>query len=180
MSKRDLKTYLKGLKKAQLEEQILDLYTRFKPVKTYYNFVFNPNEDKLLDEAKFKISKEYFPLNTRKPKMRRSIAQKIIKHFIQLGVEPYVVAEIMLYNIEIAQEFISDKTIKQDGTFNDNGFFAIQKVGKRKFLIVVNNQIYKELDGVDHIVPDSYFFDGNSLTFYGVKKRSFYQFTMSL
>ena len=139
MSKRDLKTYLKGLKKAQLEEQILDLYTRFKPVKTYYNFVFNPNEDKLLDEAKFKISKEYFPLNTRKPKMRRSIAQKIIKHFIQLGVEPYVVAEIMLYNIEIAQEFTSDKTIKQDAFYksmlksfkeaveftNENGIYSV-------------------------------------------------------
>lgn len=66
------------------------------------------------------------------------------------------------------------------GEFNDDGFFAIQKVGKRKFLIVVNNQIYKELDDVDYIVSDSYFFDGKSLTFYGVKKRSFYQFTMSL
>ncbi|MFW5983291.1 MAG: hypothetical protein ACOCQ4_02230 [bacterium] len=66
------------------------------------------------------------------------------------------------------------------GTFSDNGFFAIQKVGNGKFLIVVNNQVYKELDGVDHIVSDSYFFDGNSLTFYGVKKSSFYQFTMSL
>lgn len=66
------------------------------------------------------------------------------------------------------------------GTFNDNGFFAIQKVGKGKFLIIVNNQVYKELDDVDYIVPDNYFFDGKSLTFYGVKKRSFYQFTLNL
>ncbi|HBY67138.1 MAG TPA: hypothetical protein DEG69_04860, partial [Flavobacteriaceae bacterium] len=66
------------------------------------------------------------------------------------------------------------------GEFNDDGFFAIQKVGKGKYLIVVNNQIYKELDDVDYILPDSYFFDGKSLIFYGVKKRSFYQFTMSL
>ncbi len=66
------------------------------------------------------------------------------------------------------------------GAFNDNGFFAIQKVENGKFLIVVNNQVYKELDDVDYIVSDSYFFDGKSLTFYGVKKRSFYQFTMSL
>src|SRR5665811_2031669 len=86
MSKRELKIYLKELTKAQLQEQVLDLYARFKPVKTYYNFVFKPNEEKLLDEAKFKISKEYFPVNTRKPKARRSVAQKIIKHFIQLGV----------------------------------------------------------------------------------------------
>lgn len=66
------------------------------------------------------------------------------------------------------------------GEFSDNGFFAIQKVGKRKFLIVANNQIYKELDNIDYIISDSYFFDGKSLIFYGVKNRSFYQFTLSL
>jgi hypothetical protein len=66
------------------------------------------------------------------------------------------------------------------GIINDNGFFAIQKVDKRKYLIVVNNQVYKELDDVDRIVSDSFFFDGKSLIFYGVKKRSFYQFNLSL
>ncbi len=66
------------------------------------------------------------------------------------------------------------------GEFNDNGFFAIQKVGKKKFLIIINNQIYNELDDVDYIVSDSYFFDGKSLTFYGVKNRSFYQFNINL
>lgn len=66
------------------------------------------------------------------------------------------------------------------GEFNDNGFFAIQKVGKKKFLIIINNQIYKELDDVDYIVSDSYFFDGKSLIFYGVKNRSFYQFNSNL
>jgi len=117
MSKRDLKIYLKELKKKQLEEQILDLYTRFKPVKTYYNFVFKPNEQNLIDEAKFKINKEYFPTNTRKPKARRSIAQKIIKHFIQLGVDPFLIADFMAYNIEVAQQFSIEKEIKQEAFF---------------------------------------------------------------
>lgn len=66
------------------------------------------------------------------------------------------------------------------GAFKDNGFFAIQRVGKGEFLIVVNNQVYKELDNVDYILSDSYFFDGKSLTFYGVKKGSFYQFNINL
>ena len=109
MSKRYLKAYLKELTKEQLEEQVLDLYTRFKPVKTYYNFVFKPNEQKLLDEAKFKIGKEYFPVNGKKPKARRSVAQKIIKHFIQLGVEPFVVADVMLFNVEVALEYNAKK-----------------------------------------------------------------------
>ena len=114
MSKRDLKKYLNELSKEQLEEQVLDLYARFKEVKTFYDFVFQPKEDKLLEEAKFKIAKEYFPVNSRKPKLRRSVAQKIIKHFIQLGVDVYVIADVMLFNIEIAQQYSAEKPIKQD------------------------------------------------------------------
>lgn len=118
MSKRALKSYLGELTKKQLQEQLLDLYTRFKPVKTYYNFVFNPKEEKLLDDAKFKISKEYFPVNTRKPKTRRSVAHKIIKHYIQLGVDAFVIADVMLFNIEIAQKFTARKLIKQDSFYS--------------------------------------------------------------
>ena len=117
MSKRDLKVYLKELKKKQLEEQILDLYDRFNEVKTFYNFVFKPKEDKLLEDAKFKISKEYFPVNNRKPKARRSVAQNIIKHFIQLGVDAYIVADVMLFNIEVAQRFSAQKEIKQESFY---------------------------------------------------------------
>ncbi|WP_348824780.1 DUF6155 family protein [Flavobacterium aestuarii] len=118
MSKRDLKKYLNDLNKEQLEEQILELYEKFSPVKVYYDFVFNPKEDRLLQECKLKISHEYFPLQTKgkrkKPKMRRSVAQKYIKHFITLGVDPFVIADVMLYNIEIAQTFASENTIKQE------------------------------------------------------------------
>ena len=120
MSKRDLKKYLTELNKEQLEEQIIELYEKFAPVKVYYDFVFNPKEDKLLQESKVKISHEYFPIkkpNAKwrpKAKMRRSVAQKIIKHFIMIGVDPFVIADIMLYNIEIAQTYSSNNFIKQE------------------------------------------------------------------
>ena len=117
MSKKDLKIYLASLKKKQLEEQVLDLYDRFNEVKTFYNFVFKPKEDKLLEDAKFKISKEYFPVSSRKPKTRRSVAKNIIKHFIQLGVDNYLVADIMLFNIEVAQKYSGQKEIKQESFY---------------------------------------------------------------
>ncbi|MDT0646679.1 DUF6155 family protein [Zunongwangia sp. F260] len=113
MSKRALKKYLGTLEKEQLEEQILDLYERFGEVKTFYNFVFNPKEDKLVQDAKFKISKEYFPTTSRRPKARRSVAQKFIKHFIKLGLDPILLADVMLYNIEIAQAYSADREIKE-------------------------------------------------------------------
>mgnify|MGYP003441211074 FL=1 len=114
MSKRDLKKYLTELNKNQLELQVLELYEKFSDVKVYYDFVFNPKEDKLLGEAKLKIANEYFPIKGRKPKMRRSTSQKLIKHFISLGVDSFIIADIMLYNIEIAQSYSSEKLIKSD------------------------------------------------------------------
>jgi putative NIF3 family GTP cyclohydrolase 1 type 2 len=83
-------------------------------LKSIYNFVFNPNEEKLVIEAKCKIANEYFPLKGKKSKMRRSVAQKFIKHFISIGVDVFIIADLMLYNIEIAQTFSAEKTIKQE------------------------------------------------------------------
>ncbi|MBP6758305.1 MAG: hypothetical protein KA133_03570 [Flavobacterium sp.] len=121
MSKRDLKKYLTELNKQQLEEQILELYDKFPAVKTYYDFVFNPKEDTLLKECKIKISNEYFPQKTsgkpRKPKMRRSVAQKYIKHFILLGVDPFIIGDVMLYSIEIAQTFSAERLVKPEAFF---------------------------------------------------------------
>jgi hypothetical protein len=49
--------------------------------------------------------------------MRRSVAQKIIKHFITLGVDSFVIADVMLYTIEIAQTFSAENLIKQDAFY---------------------------------------------------------------
>jgi hypothetical protein len=118
MSKRDLKKYLAQLNKEQLEEQLIELYEKFSPVKVYYDFVFNPKEETLLQEAKLKISNEYYPIKKSakrsKPKMRRSVAQKYIKHFILLGVDPFLIADVMLYTIEIAQTFSGENPVKQE------------------------------------------------------------------
>lgn len=89
----------------------MDLYGRFPVVKEYYDFVFNPKEDKLIQEAKAKISNEYFPIKRKRPKARRSVAQNRIKHFVKLGVAPHLIADLMLYNIEVAQTFSTEKNV---------------------------------------------------------------------
>jgi len=116
MSKRDLKQYLDTLTKRQMQEQILDLYTRFKDVKVFYDFAFNPKEDKILEEAKIKITKEY-NLFVRKAKTRRSVAHKLIKHFRKLEVQPDVIADLMLFNLEIAQVYSAEKRVRQDSFY---------------------------------------------------------------
>ena len=111
MSKRELKKYIAELNKEQLEAQILELYARFKPVKEYYDFAFKPNERKLLDDCKFKIHKEYFPPRGRRPKTRRSVAKKCIRHFRLLNVAPEFTAELMLYNLETAQSYSARRKV---------------------------------------------------------------------
>lgn len=154
MSKRDLKKYLAELNKEQLEEQILELYNKFSPVKVYYNFVFAPNEQKLLQEAKLKISQEYFPIqNTarkKKPKMRRSVAQKFIKEFKILGVDSFIITELMLYNLELAQVFSAENTINQalfyksmENSFKELVHFTVEKMifeHFKKRILAINNE----------------------------------------
>lgn len=143
MSKSHLKKYLKELTKEQLEVQMIELYDKFSSVKVYYNFVFNPNEDKLLQDYKIKVSHEYFPAQTgktrRKAKMRRSVAQKLIKHFLLLGVDPFIIADAMCYHIEIAQAFSAEHLVKQELFFKSMLYSFEQTV---RFLIA--NAILEE------------------------------------
>lgn len=139
MSKRDLKKYLKELNEEQLEEQVIELYNKFADVKVYYDFAFNPNEEKLVGEAKIKIANEYFPIKGKKAKMRRSVAQKYIKHFLTLGVDVTMVAETMLFTIETAQRFSSKRFIKYDSFFKSM-FTAYQQAVK----FMIENGILNE------------------------------------
>lgn len=121
MSKRALKKYLTDLDKTALETQILDLYERIPQVKTFYDFVFNPKEDKMVEEAKMKISNEYFPLRRKRPRKRRSVAQKFIKQFKTLGMDPSLLADVMLYNIEIAQTYNQHAQTTPDSFYKSMG-----------------------------------------------------------
>lgn len=145
MSKRDLKKYLKDLNKEQLEEQLTELYEKFKDVKVYYDFAFNPNEDKLIGEAKVKIAHEYFPIKGRRAKMRRTVAQKFIKHFLTLGVDVTMVADLMLFTIETAQRYSSKKYIKYDSFFKSM-FTAYQQAVN----FIIENGILNEF--IDRVV----------------------------
>jgi hypothetical protein len=152
MSKKDLKKYLRSLEKDQLEEQILEIYDKFDNVRTFYNFAFDPREDKLIGEAKFRISKEYFPQKNRKAKARRSVAQNQIRHFLQLGVDPILIADVMLFNIEIAQTFSSDKHNVLE-TFSKSIFRsfeqAVNYINQNELTSEFINRIHKIRDEVE-------------------------------
>jgi C4-dicarboxylate transporter len=86
--------------------------------------------------------------------MRRSVAQKYIKHFILLGVDSFIIADVMLYNIEIAQTFSSENVIKQElffksmfNSFEQAVIFLIANGILNDFktrIIAIHNQTIKQ------------------------------------
>lgn len=138
MSKRQLISFLKELKRGELERQVLDLYQRFKNVKEFYDFSFNPNEDKRFEQAKIKIGKEYFPEGKRKAKKRVSVAQKLIVHLISLEADPERIADLMLFNIEIAQSYCAESPVKAQA------FYQSMLKSFRHALVFIENQFLQE------------------------------------
>lgn len=138
MSKTKLTKFIKTCDKEELGEQLLDLYLRFKEVKEFYDFSFNPNEQKRVEEVKLKIAREYFPEGKRKPKKRRSVAQKHIEHLKKLEIEASQIIDLMLYNIEIAQAYNEERPIVQEA------FYKSMLGSFRKALVVINQQFLKE------------------------------------
>tara|TARA_B110000046_G_scaffold57595_2_gene64364 strand:- start:36837 stop:37355 length:519 start_codon:yes stop_codon:yes gene_type:complete len=138
MSKTKFNKFITDCEKEELKEQLLDLYLRFKEVKEFYDFSFNPNEKKRVEEAKLKIAREYFPEGKRKPKKRRSVAQKHIEHLKKLEVESSQIIDLMLYNIDIAQAFNAEKPISQEA------FYKSMLSSFRKALVFINQQFCRQ------------------------------------
>lgn len=139
MSKRDLKKYLAGLDKEQVEDQLLELYDKFRDVKTYYDFVFNPKEEKLVADAKLKIANEYFPQKGKRPKLRRSVPQKFIKHFLLLGVEAHATADVMLFAIETAVKYSAKREMKYSSFYKSILTSYIQAIN-----FVITNGVFAD------------------------------------
>jgi hypothetical protein len=148
MSKRDLKKYLATLNQEQIAEQILELYEKFPDVKTYYDFVFHPNEEKLIAQAKAKISSEYFPVKSKRAKLRRSTAQKFIKHFLTLGVEPHALADLMLFNIETAQKYSARR-----GSRYDSFYTSMARSFEQAVDFIQSNGILSDLNDRVQAIP---------------------------
>ncbi len=150
MSRRALKKYLKEMPKEGLEDQVLDLYDRFPAVKKYYDFTFNPKEEKLMAEAKAKISNEYFPVKRRRPRARRSVAQKYIRQFQILHMQEALVADLMWYNLETAQRFSSRRNVPDAfyksmlNSFKEAVQFTVHHGLEREFRNRMEN-VYREV-----------------------------------
>ena len=109
MSKTQLKKHLLSLTKEQLVEQVLDLYESYKPVKEFYSFYMNPNENELFEKHKAVIVNEFYPKGKfNEPRTRFVVAKKAITEFSTLKPSPKLVGDLMVTLVEMASKFTFD------------------------------------------------------------------------
>lgn len=109
MSKSTLKKELQKLTKAQLIEQVLELYDAYKPVKEFYTFYLKPDEKAATEQYRKRIVQEFYP-NTKsfEPKLRFSEAKKAIAEFTALKPSPEQIADLLMTLAEMACKFTYD------------------------------------------------------------------------
>jgi hypothetical protein len=109
MSKLALKKHLQSLTNEQMIETILELYEIIKPVKEYFEFFLNPNEQEMLEKYKAIIVNEFYPKGKyAQPKMRFSVAKKAIADFRVLKPSPELLGDLMITLAEMACKFTYD------------------------------------------------------------------------
>jgi hypothetical protein len=138
MSKAALKKELQLLTKAQLTEQILELYNTYKSVKEYYEHYLNPQGEKeLMEKYKAIIVKEFFPKSNRIGRTRFSVAKKAITDFRALHPSPELLADVMVTLPEMACQFTYDYGDMGESFYTSvaNNFEAALKFLKKEDLL---------------------------------------------
>ncbi len=102
MGLREVKSELNKLDKKVLIKHISELYKKFKPVKEYFEFYINPDEKKLLEQYKDKVTEGFFP--KRGYKIKLSISRKAINDFKKLGTSQESIADLLLHFVECGVE----------------------------------------------------------------------------
>ncbi len=138
MSKLTLKKHLQSLDNEQIIEVVLELYDTMKPVKEYFEFYMNPNENKMLEKYRAVIVSEFYPKEKRGfAKTRFSVCKKAIADFRALKPAPELLADLMLTLPELACKFTFEYGDMSDQYYTSayNNFkVAIDFLQKNKLL----------------------------------------------
>jgi TusA-related sulfurtransferase len=105
----ELKKQLKTYKAEELISIIVDCYKSSDDVKKYIHVMLDPEsaENQLFDEAKIKISRQFYP-ERGDPKLKLAEAKKAISEFNKLCSNPVRTLDLMIYYVEVGVEFTND------------------------------------------------------------------------
>ena len=106
MGLREVKSVLNKLDKEDLIKHVSELYKKYKPVKEYFDFYVNPDEKKLLEQYKEKVTEGFYPKKGYQLKL--SISRKAINNFKKLGTSAQSLADLLLHFVENGVEFTNE------------------------------------------------------------------------
>jgi len=149
MGLREVKSELNKLDKATLIKHISELYKKYKPVKEYFDFLINPDETKLLEQYKEKVTEGFFP--KRGYNLKLSISRKAINDFKKLGTSQDSLADLLLHYVECGVEFTNTF-----GDIDENFYTSIENTYVKALEIIDSNGLlYKYKSRALKIVNDT-------------------------
>ena len=127
MGLRDVKKELEKLDQEELIHHISELYKKHKPVKEYFDFFANPDEDELLEEFKGRIHGGFYPKSGKKLKVYK--ARKAINDFKKLAYSAEKIASLLIYFTQISTLYARENKLKTEAFYLriENSFEAALK-----------------------------------------------------
>ena len=145
----EIKNELLSKDKEELVKQILELYKKYDPVKEYFDFYINPNEDKLYERYKEKVREGFYP--KRGDQLKLSISRKAINDFRKSETSKERFGELILYFAECGVEFTNDF-----GDINESFYLSIEKAFDDSLkLLAGDNVLEKYKERANKVVEDT-------------------------
>ena len=144
MGLKEVKSELGKLDKTTLIKHISELYKKYKPVKEYFDFYVNPDEKKILEQYKEKVTEGFFP--KRGFQLKLSISRKAINEFKKLGTSDESMADLLLHFVENGVEFTNDYGDIDESFYSsiENTYSnALDLIDKNGLLDKFENRAYK-------------------------------------
>lgn len=106
MGLKEVKAELNKHSKETVIKHIAELYKKYKPVKEYFDFYVNPDEEEILQKYKAQVREGFYP--NRGFGFKLSISRKAINDFKKLGASKESLADLLLYYVECGVEFTNE------------------------------------------------------------------------
>lgn len=149
MSLTDIKNELKKLDKDKLIQLVADLYKKNKSVKEYFDFYVNPNEKDLFDKHRNKIFEAFYPKRGFGYKLKDG--KQAISDFKKLGTSSDLLADLMLFYVEIGVKFTNDF-----GDINESFYISLEKTYVQALTLMKKEELLdKFADRVCKIIKDT-------------------------
>ncbi|MDA7744594.1 DUF6155 family protein [bacterium] len=115
MGLREVKKELIDLEKEELIYHISELYKKYKPVKEYFDFFANPDEEVILNKFKERVHEGFYPNRGWRLKLYRS--RKAINEFKKLGISSEAECDLLLYFTEVAVSYAREKNTRTESFY---------------------------------------------------------------